>query len=171
MYAHVSFPISSFNTFTYSIPKSLIKNIHLGSCVNAPIKNRLQVGFVVKINQKPNFSGKILKINSINNETLHIPDELWKTITWIAQYYVVPLGQVLKAAIPNSILKKYKPNYVQYAQITQSGLQELNKNHNKKPAKKRLLLALSKFENPIKISSLSNIISSPHSICKNLSIS
>ena len=160
MYAHVSFPISSFNTFTYSIPKSLIKNIRLGSCVNAPIKNRLQVGFVVNINQNPNFSGKILEINSIKNETFHIPDELWKTINWIAQYYVVPLGQVLKAAMPNAILEKYNPNSIQYAQITQSGLHELNKKDNKKPAQKRLLLALSKFETPIKISSLSNIISS-----------
>ena len=52
MYAHISFPISRFNTFTYSIPKSLIKNIRLGSCVNAPIKNRMQTGFVVKSDQE-----------------------------------------------------------------------------------------------------------------------
>ena len=125
MYAHVSFPISSFNTFTYSIPKSLIKNIRLGSCVNAPIKNRLQVGFVVNINQNPNFSGKILEINSIKNETFHIPDELWKTINWIAQYYVVPLGQVLKAAIPNTFLSPYNPNHVKYVEITINGKKEL----------------------------------------------
>ena len=42
MFVQVSFPISSFNSFTYYVPKELIEKISLGSCINAPIKNKLQ---------------------------------------------------------------------------------------------------------------------------------
>ena len=61
MFARVSFPISSFKTFTYAIPKLLQGKVLLGSCVNAPINRRIQPGFVVSIQPKPGFNGKILE--------------------------------------------------------------------------------------------------------------
>ena len=105
MFAHVSFPISSFKTFTYKIPASLNNVVHLGSCVNAPINRKLQTGFVVAVSSDSVYKGKMLNIDSIREEELHIPKELWKTLEWISQYYISPLGQVLKAAVPNSFQK------------------------------------------------------------------
>ena len=76
MYAQVSFPISSFKTFTYAIPKSLNSQVLPGSCVNAPIKQRIQSGFVVSIQSKPGFDGKILELDSIRDKEPHVPEEL-----------------------------------------------------------------------------------------------
>ena len=73
MYAQVSFPISSFKTFTYAIPKSLKGKILPGSCVNAPINRRIQPGFVISIHSNPGFSGKILDLDSIRDKELHLP--------------------------------------------------------------------------------------------------
>ena len=168
MYVRVSFPISSFKTFTYTVPKSLNKLVRLGTCVNAPINRRLQTGFIVSIRNKAGYNGKILKIDSVREKELHLPEELWKTIEWIADYYITPIGQVLKAAVPNSFLKSYKPRYVQYVLITLQGIHHLSKIDDNKPAQKRLLEALSLIDEPVKISSLTEFSSSPHTICKKL---
>ena len=109
MFARVSFPISSFKTFTYKIPASLNGTVQPGTCVNAPINRRLQAGFVVAVSTNSKYNGKILNIDSLREKELHLPKELWQTLEWISQYYISPLGQVLKAAVPNSFLKLYKP--------------------------------------------------------------
>ena len=118
MFARVSFPISSFKTFTYKIPASLNGTVQPGTCVNAPINRRLQAGFVVAVSNNSGYNGKILNLDSLREKELHIPKELWQTLEWISQYYISPLGQVLKAAVPNSFLKLYRPKQVQFVKMT-----------------------------------------------------
>ena len=168
MYVQISFPISSFNSFTYLIPKQLINKINLGVCVNAPIKNKLQSGFIIKIIEKPAYDGKILPIHSITDKSFHLPTELWKTINWLSKYYVAPLGQVLKAAIPTTLLDKYNPQYIKYAIITKKGKNILINNDNNKPAQKKILSTLSNQKKIIKIKDLSKIVASPYTICNKL---
>ena len=110
MFASVSFPISSFKIFTYKIPASLNGTVQPGSCVNAPINRRLQTGFVVSISSHSVYTGKMLNIDSIREKEFHIPNELWQTLEWISHYYITPLGQVLKTAVPNLFQKLYKPD-------------------------------------------------------------
>ncbi len=167
MFAQVSFPISSFQTFTYKIPNSLLKSINQGTCVNAMINRKVQVGFVVSITDKTNYNGTILSINSIKEEDLHIPSELWNTLEWISKYYIVPIGQVLKAAVPNSFLKTYKPKLRQFVQVTKNGINKLD-SLSKKPAQKRLMMKLSLLSEPVEVSSLTKYVSSPYNICKDL---
>ena len=121
MYARVTFPISSFKTFTYNIPKKLVKDIHPGICVNAPINQRIQTGFVININSDPKFDGTILDIDSIRDKELHIPTELWNTLKWISKYYICPFGKVIKTAIPNTFINIYKPRYIQFVQLIDRG--------------------------------------------------
>ena len=168
MFAQVSFPISSFKTFTYAIPKSLNNQVLPGSCVNAPIKKRIHSGFVISIQSEPGFGGKILELDSIRDKELHVPEELWKTLEWISQYYITPLGQVLKAAVPNTFLDTYNPQHVQFVQITKEGIHQLEYGKTQNPAQKRILSALSLISEPVKVSSLTDWASSPHAVCKSL---
>ena len=168
MFARVSFPISSFRSFTYKIPVSLNGTVQPGTCVNAPINRRIQAGFVVAVSADSGYKGKILNIDSIREKELHIPEELWQTLEWISQYYITPLGQVLKAAVPNSFSKLYKPKQVQFVKITPKGLNAISTFENKKPAQKRLLDALSCINEPVKTASLTEFASSPHTVCSQL---
>jgi len=168
MFAQVSFPISSFRSFTYKIPTSLNGTIQPGTCVNAPINRKMQVGFVVSVNKGSEYKGKILPIDSIREKELQFPEELWHTLEWISQYYITPLGQVLKTAVPNSFLKLYKPKQVQYVKITTKGLNIIPTFNNKKSAQKRLLDALSTINEPVKMASLTEFASSPHTACGQL---
>ena len=133
MFAQVSFPISSFKTFTYKIPECLNSTIKTGSCVNAPINRRIQAGFVVAIDVKSDYDGKILEIDSVRENEFHLSKELWQTLEWMAHYYIAPHGQVLKAAVPNSFLKSYKPNNVQFVKITPEGLKNISTFDKKLP--------------------------------------
>ena len=165
MFVNVSFPISSFRTFTYTIPKSLKGKIKPGTCINAPLNKRLQVGFVVSLNSTKKYSGKILEIDSILEKDFHFPDELWDTLEWISKYYISPFGQVLKAAIPNSFIKPYQPKKVKFIKITPLGLEKIEYIINNKSAQKKVLMILSNTSEPIKISSLLKVVSSPYSVC------
>ena len=51
MFVQVTFPISSFKTFTYSVPIKYQKMISIGSCVHAIMGNRKLTGYVVNIQE------------------------------------------------------------------------------------------------------------------------
>ena len=63
MFADVSFPISSFQVFSYKIPASLENDIKVGLIVNAPFGSRCIQGIIVDKYQKQKFSGKIKHID------------------------------------------------------------------------------------------------------------
>ena len=62
MFAEVAFPISNFQTFSYSIPNDLIKKVRIGSRVIAPFGNRSSQGIVVEVLKENSYKGKIKPI-------------------------------------------------------------------------------------------------------------
>ena len=66
MFADVSFPISSWKTFTYSVPSSFHAIIQTGCRVIAPLGSRKKVrGVVVGINETTHFKGSIQPISEV----------------------------------------------------------------------------------------------------------
>lgn len=168
MFARVTFPISSFQTFTYSIPVEFQKEISEGTCVHTTMGKRKLTGYVVAIEKSPSFSGKIKDISGIHEVELNLPKELWQTLEWMSKYYITPLGQVLKAAIPHSFMSSYSPKLVKYVSITTEGREVLQTWSKKAPAQFEFLKALSQVEEPIQVASLSDVITSPHPVCNAL---
>ena len=119
MYAKIVFPIASFQSFIYKVPKEFQDNINIGSAVNVSFRNKMNVGHVESILPKSSFSGKIHPIKSICH-TQSISIDLWKIIIWLSNYYVTPIGLCIKSAFPSihSQLKTNKKNL--YIQINQS---------------------------------------------------
>ena len=109
MFAEVAFPISNFQTFSYSIPNDLIKKVQIGSRVIAPFGNRSSQGIVVEVLKENSYKGKIKPISSLVDDIQVVTPELWKLISWISKYYMTPLGQVAKVVLPNNLSTRYKP--------------------------------------------------------------
>ena len=168
MFARLPFPPSSFQTFTYSIPVELQKQITEGTCVHTTMGKRKLTGYVVAIEKSTSFSGKIKNISGIHEAELNLPKELWQTLEWMSKYYITPLGQVLKAAIPHSFMSPYSPKLVKYVSITTEGHEVLKTWTKNAPAQFEFLKALSQVEEPIRVASLSDIITSPHPVCNAL---
>ena len=77
-YVQVAFPLTSFKQFTYSIPHALLPEIDIGTCVKAPIRGKERIGYVVNIEDFPNYDGKIFELKGRMEKDLSIPKDLWK---------------------------------------------------------------------------------------------
>ena len=80
MFVRVTFPISSFQTFTYSVPMKFEKQITEGTCVHTTMGKRKLTGYVVSVEKSTSFSGKIKDISGIHEAELNLPKELWETL-------------------------------------------------------------------------------------------
>ena len=112
MYAEVCLPFFINRTFTYSVPKDYVDKLLIGSIVSIKFKNKLCIGIIVSFSDSVSFKGKLNKILSIDSNN-HIPLELWKTLTWMEQYYITPIGKIVHLAL-SWIFKKriIKPRYI-----------------------------------------------------------
>ena len=153
MFARVTFPISSFQTFTYSVPVEFQKQITEGTCVHTTIGKRKLTGYVVALEETSSFNGKIKDISGIHEVELNLPKELWQTLEWMSKYYITPLGQVLKAAIPHSFMSPYSPKMVKYVSINSDGRKAVENWTKNAPSQFEFLQALSQIDEPIRVTS------------------
>ena len=67
-----------------------------------------------------------------------------------------------------TFIETYKPHYVHFVQIKDQGMKQLKNRDSLKSAQKHILDLLYTIKEPIKVSTLKNIVTSPHSVCKSL---
>tara|TARA_B100000902_G_scaffold394224_1_gene450102 strand:- start:794 stop:3238 length:2445 start_codon:yes stop_codon:yes gene_type:complete len=100
-------PLPLDNLFTYRVNEKEFKFLRIGFRVIVPFgKSKFITAIVAnKHNQTPN-SYIPKDIEFIIDEESSINDNQLKFITWISKYYMCPLGQVLKVALPSLLLLK-----------------------------------------------------------------
>ena len=100
-YAEVILPLPLYSTFTYQIPESLQGTVGIGFRVLVPFgRKKFYTGIVSTIhNQKPgNYEIKDIVAVLDNTSVLRQPQlKFWQ---WISEYYLCPIGDVYKAAVP-----------------------------------------------------------------------
>ena len=166
MYVEVSIPIALFKTFTYIAPQKFRKQIFLGQSVFISFNKKIINGFIVQIKSKTQYKGKLLEINSVNDNSFIIPDELWKTLNWISKYYICPIGTVLNKTIAYQHKQNYRVPLIQYVEITKRGKEVLDSINYK--VQKKILIKLNKVSGNINIKELEPISSSYLQVCKKL---
>ncbi|GJQ20086.1 MAG: primosomal protein N' [Bacteroidia bacterium] len=97
--ADIALPVPVDRLFTYRIPPELAPLISLGKRALVPFGAKILTGVVVGF--PASTAIKTLKaIRDIPDDVPTFSDELLKMTRWIAEYYGVPWGEVLKAATP-----------------------------------------------------------------------
>ena len=109
MFAEISLPISSFQTFTYLVPRALQDKLSVGSRVKVPFGKRKVNGIIVSLVEKSSFSGDLKSIISTEDTMLDLPNDLWKLVNWISHYYVTPIGLAYNTVLPFSLLSNHSP--------------------------------------------------------------
>ena len=89
-------------------------------------------------------------------------------IFFLVRINFIFLGFLFLGLLIHTFINNYMPRYIQFVEITKLGLAELKESNNKNSRQIRLLAAIEKIDEPISVSSLSDIVSSPHTICKML---
>lgn len=99
-YADVILPLPLEGTFTYYVPTAYRQTIAVGMRVIVPVgKSKRYIGIVSRLhNDKPQFQCR--EIASLPDTYPLVLGQQLKLWQWMADYYLCPLGDVYKAAMP-----------------------------------------------------------------------
>ncbi|TDU39746.1 replication restart DNA helicase PriA [Gelidibacter sediminis] len=104
-YIDVILPIPLEKLFTYSITTAESEFLKPGMRVAVPFgKSKIYTGLVFNIHQQKPVAYDAKEIHQILDEAPITTANQLKHWQWIAQYYMCTLGDVLRAALPNSFL-------------------------------------------------------------------
>ncbi len=88
-------------TFTYRVPHRLGDEVALGSRVAVPFgKSRRATGYVVGFPAVPPDGVELRDLTDVLDEFPPFTEPLIKLIRWAEDYYLVPPGELLRAALP-----------------------------------------------------------------------
>lgn len=111
VYADIILPLPLEGVFTYSVPDGMTSVIKPGMRVVVPLgRSKKYMGIVLKVHDvKPEFEVKdVMSLPDGQPSVTALQLRLWQ---WIAEYYMSPLGDVLKAALPAGLKDEdsYRP--------------------------------------------------------------
>jgi primosomal protein N' (replication factor Y) len=99
-FADVALPVAVHGTFVYAIPPELRDDVRLGSRVEVPFGPQRSTGFVVGLRDEANAKNvKPIRAVLDDDEPSLIP-EILDLCRWAAEYYLAPLGEMLRVALP-----------------------------------------------------------------------
>ena len=121
MFVDVILPVPLDGFFTYSVPSSADEQVEVGKRVLVPFgRNKTYVGIIASIHhqQPEGYQTKdILQVLDSTPMLLGSQLRLWQ---WISDYYMSPIGEVFKAALPSGLKAEdgYKPKTETYIRLT-----------------------------------------------------
>lgn len=145
IYAEVAVPVHVAPTFFYRLPVSIRRMGQPGARIVVPFGRKFVTGYIVALHEDLP-SGTSLQESDIK-EAKEILDvvplvtpELIQLTKWVADYYLAPWGEVIKAALPPGI----SPVIEEFLSLTDQGRVELGKDtpNVAQPMKLRLLQKL-----------------------------
>ncbi|MBF0113290.1 MAG: primosomal protein N', partial [Desulfamplus sp.] len=121
----VALPLNQ--TFTYKVPPHLANSAKIGMRVLVPFARRRLTGYILskKIDSNPdnnfNCSYQPKLILDLLDDIALFPPSMVQFFRWIASYYIHPIGEVIKSALPSG-LESYDVSFVSAAK---KGLEKL----------------------------------------------
>lgn len=138
----VGLPLTT--VFSYKIPEKLIPQIQKGMRVLVPFGPRKITGYVVETTNEVEFEykDKLKEIIKVLDKVPIINEKLLCLTGWIAEYYLAPWGEVIKAALPAG-LERVKPKYEKYLSLNKFySEKELKEKFNKSPKQQEVIRSL-----------------------------
>lgn len=98
-YADIALPVNLEREFTYIVPPELELSALVGARAVVPFGRKYATGLIVGRPESTTIRG-LKPLRDIIDPAPVISDEMLRLCRWIAGYYFSPLGEVLKAAMP-----------------------------------------------------------------------
>ena len=120
-YVDVIMPLPLDGLFTYAVPASFADRLQVGHRVLVPFgRNKTYVGVVAEVHdRKP--SGYVVKdiLQQLDDSPILLDSQL-RLWNWISDYYMSPIGEVYKAALPSGLKAEdgYRPKTELYIRLT-----------------------------------------------------
>lgn len=136
-YVNVAVPLPIRKTFCYEVPGEWQSSITPGRRVLVPFGKRLLPGYVLDWISRPPLIKKILPIRRLFQDEFSLPAKYIRFLEWVARYYLQPLGEVIKTALPSGMQVKNRETY----ELTEKGRESLEK-FAKGTLERKILLSL-----------------------------
>lgn len=119
----VGLPISK--TFHYLIPETMRGSLQVGMRVLVPFKGRKVTGFCLDLLDQPprGIGEKLLEVEDLLDEAPLIDPQMLRFYRWISDYYLYPLGEVIKTGLPPGLHLKSEL----ILSLTEEGRKSLNR--------------------------------------------
>src|SRR5690242_7868980 len=116
-FCNVALPVPLRTTFTYAVPEPMRGTVQPGSRVLVPFRKQSLVGVVVEfVNAAPEGT-KVREIAGVLDFIPALTPKLIEFASWIANYYLAPIGEVFRAMLPPLTELKSQRQII----LTQSG--------------------------------------------------
>ena len=102
LYADVALPVPVHRTFTYLIPEEFRDRAQPGCRVLVPFGRLTHTGVIVALNDRTDVKG-VKPIRDALDVVPTFPSDLLALTRWLAEYYVAPWGEALRAATPQGL--------------------------------------------------------------------
>ncbi len=114
-----------FKTFHYLIPEKMKDFLRVGMRVLVPFKGRKVTGFTIDLLDHPpkGVEEKLREVEDLLDDIPLIDPQMLRFHRWIANYYLYPLGEVIKAGLPPGLQLKSEL----ILSITQHGKESLSR--------------------------------------------
>jgi primosomal protein N' (replication factor Y) len=94
----VALPVPLDRTFTYAVREDQLPR--RGARVIVPFRNEKLIGVVTAVNTKPPAEFEVRFLEAVVDDEPLLSEDLLTLADWMAQYYLAPLGEVLRGMLP-----------------------------------------------------------------------
>ena len=127
-FAQVALPVHLRKLFTYRLPASLQPSARVGSRVVVRLGTKPMTGYIVALLPKLRegtslVESELKEVEELLDDQPSLTPEVVELTRWVADYYVAPLGEVMRAALPAGI----NTSIMQVVGITPKGREALTK--------------------------------------------
>ncbi|HUL28934.1 MAG TPA: hypothetical protein VLZ03_00655, partial [Thermodesulfobacteriota bacterium] len=112
-----------FKTFHYRVPERMIGSLQVGMRVLVPFKGRKVTGFSIDLLDQPpkGVEEKLREVEDLLDEAPLVDPPMLRFYRWISDYYLYPLGEVIKTGLPPGLQLKSEL----MLSLTQDGVESL----------------------------------------------
>jgi primosomal protein N' (replication factor Y) len=138
LYAQVAVPVHLTKTFTYRLPPAIQRAARVGSRVMVQLGTKPVTGYIVALLPRLRSGTSLIEseikwVQELLDADPPLTAEVLEITRWVADYYVAPWGEVMRAALPAGI----NTTVEQTLAITAQGRQALSDLENSRTAKVR----------------------------------
>lgn len=102
MFAHVALPLPVFHTFTYRVPEEEMERAVPGARVLVPFQRKERIGWIDRLEEESDVP-RVRPLHGVIDRAPSAAPGVLELCRWIADYYIAPLGQVIRTALPAAL--------------------------------------------------------------------
>ena len=95
-------PLPVHGTYTYAMAQAHVSLVSVGKRVLVPFGQRRVTGYIISLQDVPQQEGIKVALDILDDQPL-FPESMVPFFRWISDYYIHPIGQVIKCALPGGL--------------------------------------------------------------------